>query len=973
MYTRNAQRALSLQYRKSPKIGTIKPNKVNRTDFIATLSQPCKNVKQYINNYSRNYRSNYYLKIESSCILSPRWNSSYAYDNSEGKAINRKSYYNPRKRQPVLGDRYQKVAQELNNEIIRLEKEVENFMALYDKNHGDIEGSYVEKGLHKLLKEYTDIFRKKKMQVKESTFDIVESDYVMGEFDASTQLLEKASVSIDKLAHLLLDREEKLYMMKKIEGRLTNTKVNLNKIQHLHTALFVWSQIKSDLAVEKILLLLQRMEYIENLSRGQSQVCPNTFTCNTTMTAIIKCYMNTPMAHRDRDKTWNFINGLFLKMKESSASRKRPDKFTYHNIMNFCVNSKPWKDATVGIQVEDYLKELQALYQKTKNKSLHAPDKHTYGIAMYAHVRSGRVDRAETLLRKLDRLYRSTKDVQLYRPNMVVFGTVVSGWARNHGDVNSANHANRTLHWMIQSYHEGNPDTKPTWIIFNHVIDAYCKTKRPKSAESIFQLMEQEYFAGNTNVKPNVRTFGILTNGWAKQKSSFGAQKALQTLEKMQHMGVEPNEVIYNSILNAISNSGDPNAGPKAEKLLQDMHHLYNTNQNKYVKPDAKSYTCVMTAWQRTKPQNSEQKNHIIQKIENILKQMEFLSNKNKEDADIAPDLYNYNVLLQALSQHGEDGDYMCQRALDIIQHVEDQYYNHNSKKLVPTDYLYNSALNVIAKSKKPGSSKQLFSVLQKFEELATKVNPSFIPCAITHSIILEGLRKDPSMSCKHETVDAAEGILNETMQRYRNGENRFRPKLVMFDQVIMLIANSHIQNKTERAWKIFLLLKQAQEELSIKELHPKVHTYNWLLTCATFEIGDNMSKNPISILELATKIYTEMKESEDPSLQVDSLTYHNLLNIARKFIPNEVHKRNVIEDIFVRCCLDGLVDRGILKTLHNCSPGIFYERVIGEDGKGYRPFVDANNYPEVWMRNVASEYRPQHPVPENDSAEFSI
>merc|ERR1719491_1654766 len=115
---------------------------------------------------------------------------------------------------------------------------------------------------------------------------------------------------------------------------------------------------------------------------------------------------------------------------------------------------------------------------------------------------------------------------------MVVFGTVVSGWARNHGDVNSANHAYRTLHWMIQSYHEGNPDTKPTWIIFNHVIDAYCKTKRPKSAESIFQLMEQEYFAGNTNVKPNVRTFGILTNGWAKQKSSFGAQKALQTLEK---------------------------------------------------------------------------------------------------------------------------------------------------------------------------------------------------------------------------------------------------------------------------------------------------------------------------------------------------------------------------------------------------------------------------------------------------------
>ena len=88
--------------------------------------------------------------------------------------------------------------------------------------------------------------------------------------------------------------------------------------------------------------------------------------------------------------------------------------------------------------------------------------------------------------------------------------------------------------------------------------------------------------------------------------------------------------------------------------------------------------------------------------------------------------------------------------------------------------------LNVIAKSKKPGSSKQLFTVLQKFEEVASKVNPAFIPDAITHSIILEGLRKDPIMSRKPETVDAAEGILNETIQQYRLGNYRFKPKLVM-------------------------------------------------------------------------------------------------------------------------------------------------------------------------------------------------
>ena len=69
-------------------------------------------------------------------------------------------------------------------------------------------------------------------------------------------------------------------------------------------------------------------------------------------------------------------------------------------------------------------------------------------------------------------------------------------------------------------------------------------------------------------------------------------------------------------------------------------------------------------------------------------------------------------------------------------------------------------------------------------------------------------------MSCNNETKDAAEGMLSETSQRHHNRENRLIPKVYVCNQVIILIASSRVPNKIERAWKILLLLKQAQEEL---------------------------------------------------------------------------------------------------------------------------------------------------------------
>ena len=89
-------------------------------------------------------------------------------------------------------------------------------------------------------------------------------------------------------------------------------------------------------------------------------------------------------------------------------------------------------------------------------------------------------------------------------------------------------------------------------------------------------------------------------NAFANSSDPESANRALEILKRMEFMessknsvGVKPDIVSYNSVLNAFAKSKQPIA---AQKLLEKMEEIYDARISN-IKPDIYSYNIVMGAW----------------------------------------------------------------------------------------------------------------------------------------------------------------------------------------------------------------------------------------------------------------------------------------------------------------------------------------------------------------------------------------
>jgi len=406
----------------------------------------------------------------------------------------------------------------------------------------------------------------------------------------------------------------------------------------------------------------------------------------------------------------------------------------------------------------------------------------------------------------------------------------------------------------------------------------------------------------------------------------------------MTKVGVQSNEVIYNSVLNAIAKSGHRRAGEQAEKLLQEMITLYTSGKNILVKPDVRTYTCVMEAWMnfKSKYKTSYHTKYIgekvVSKIDRILQQMKQVSSTTG-NMDVEPDIFNYCMLIDALSVC--EGQSSCNRALGILDEVEKAYQAGNWK-LQPTSHFYNSVLNVIAQSKVPDTSKLLFNVLDRFEDRMNNGDFRIETDTITYSIVLRGMRNDV---CDEAAVNRAESILHLIL---KNVEKRnYKLSTTSFNNTIKIIAKSDIANKAERAWSILEFLKKTQGLQP--ELAPDLITYNWILHACSLERSEKKDFNPLKTLEIASKSYTELCESQN--LFPTSATYSLLLIICRRFILNDFLKRNAMEEIFLRCCYNGRVNKVVVQEIQNGLHEMSFENIFANEDS-------MQKLPHEWERN---------------------
>ena len=222
---------------------------------------------------------------------------------------------------------------------------------------------------------------------------------------------------------------------------------------------------------------------------------------------------------------------------------------------------------------------------------------------------------------------------------------------------------------------------------------------------------------GNTTMQPTQYSFATVISAWSRcgSKSKESGERAEYILERMKSFCKElsrvngnedyietlsPDTVVYNSVIDAWSKSGDPMSGTKAEKLFTEMQDICNTRGKAC--PDTITFNSLINCHANSRHINS------AKSAETVLLKMEAAAKINR---NVVPDTFTYNQVLKAYAHSQNPG--AANRADAILR-----YMIQSKNKITAPDVIsFSTCLDVWAKSKEKGKAKKAYAILHKMIE----------------------------------------------------------------------------------------------------------------------------------------------------------------------------------------------------------------------------------------------------------------
>ncbi|GJN08708.1 hypothetical protein PR202_ga26660 [Eleusine coracana subsp. coracana] len=206
----------------------------------------------------------------------------------------------------------------------------------------------------------------------------------------------------------------------------------------------------------------------------------------------------------------------------------------------------------------DPLRALSLLTLAADRGGVATPSPFALDTALYVLGRSRRFDDMWGLLRSIRRQY---PDAVTPRTAMVVLGRVAKVCS-----VRETVDSFRRLARMLR----GREDADPAGL-FNALLRTLCQEKSMSDARNVYHALKYEF-------QVNLQTFNILLSGWKS------AEDAEAFVAEMRDLGVEPDLVTYNSLIDChCKNRGVD----KAYQLLDEM-------REKDISPDVITYTSLI-------------------------------------------------------------------------------------------------------------------------------------------------------------------------------------------------------------------------------------------------------------------------------------------------------------------------------------------------------------------------------------------
>ncbi len=223
------------------------------------------------------------------------------------------------------------------------------------------------------------------------------------------------------------------------------------------------------------------------------------------------------------------------------------------------------------------------------------PDAVVYNAVLDAWARSRDPiagTRAEELLLEMEQLQK--QDGKL-TPDTITYNSIINCHASS-GHMNAAKNAETVLKKMETARKNGAKNVSPNTLTYNQVLKTYSKCNVKGSAQRADMILRYMLQSGIEDIRPDVISFSTCLDVWAKSKEPGKAEKAYNILKKMIEFHkltgsdkMKPNQVTYNTVLNACAFSAFTEATEK-KQAMRIAVNLFNEMQKSDIKPDAITY-----------------------------------------------------------------------------------------------------------------------------------------------------------------------------------------------------------------------------------------------------------------------------------------------------------------------------------------------------------------------------------------------
>mmetsp|Transcript_2580 Transcript_2580/g.6188 ORF Transcript_2580/g.6188 Transcript_2580/m.6188 type:complete len:989 (+) Transcript_2580:124-3090(+) len=348
----------------------------------------------------------------------------------------------------------------------------------------------------------------------------------------------------------------------------------------------------------------------------------------------------------------------------------------------------------------------------------------------------------------------------------------------------------------------------PNSVTYSSVIVAISQSQRHNMARKADAMIGR---MKNIGVEPDMVVYTSVLNCWAKAKSrkerQMASNRALEILRVMEesyitdkNYAMKPSVITYTTVIKAIGYSLDNRAPELAERVMRRMYN-FTESGTLDVRPNVATYNAVITALS-TSQFRIGQIGANARKAESLL--VEMIRRSRDGENSVEPTVVTWGSVLRAYSLSGlPDSGEQAQRIVDMLE----TWYAEGKTLVRPNVICYTTVMSAWARGKAPARI-----ALQKVNETLTKLealyeetlDESLRPNKITYITAMDVYcRKCPDIA-----GSMSQNLVDHMMELYSKNIGYDRPTRIVFNTLINAWSRSQEPESAEMAEKIFSWLE---------------------------------------------------------------------------------------------------------------------------------------------------------------------